>query len=498
MDEKRRNEIGATVFAILTGLSALCFTGWLFTSGGCAGDRSKHEIVDLNAGNVPASQGYSKVKGGVAGKDGAATTELARIKSERDAALADINAEAARRAELAAEKADLQAKLDTYKAAFGDSAPDELKAAMLAVEKKAGEREVKLKKLEESHLQLEEEVEEANAEIKSLNGKLESLKGAKAELKASKEANVVLESKMADLRGQYDASTKASADLSSKLKAATDKAGAVDMANAETEKLRARITDLEKKLNDAGKDKLLLTNKADAMAADVKSAADKVAAAEKKYNAAAKAWTTEKQKLEAQAKALETSNAELRKQLQEMKKQMGSGASSGNGTAPAPNPLASAAMGLPELDLPFLVNDPAKLDPGSKDLFVNLRGIKESPEALEKAYAEISGDGKYKAALRIPFDSGSDVVSGKAKGQLDELVKKAGPGAKFLVVGYASTDGSNETNYTLSSQRASNVGKLISEMLDGKGSAQAVYFGQTSRFSEKKAPNRVVEVWQVK
>lgn len=153
----------------------------------------------------------------------------------------------------------------------------------------------------------------------------------------------------------------------------------------------------------------------------------------------------------------------------------------------------------PALDLPYLVNDPIKLNRKVRPVFIQLRGMKESGD-LKKVYEKISKDGKATALHKVPFESGSAEVTAAETKKLAELLKGSPKGAKLLVVGYASTDGDAKSNYELSSKRASSVAtKLASIEGVEKQSVQAVYFGQTTRFSEAEmAPNRIVEVWRVK
>lgn len=511
MDDTKRNEIGATVFAILLGLSAMFFTGWLFTAGGCSDQGADHEIIT----NQVAGSGDEST-GTTGNKDAtdADSADVAALQAKLDAAREDIDAEAARRAELAAEKLEVEAKLK----AAGDSAGLELKVKNLQAEVD-GLKEANQVKLDGAM--------KANT---GLEGKLAVLT---ATLGTASKAESDLKLKVNGFTGKLDAATKAEADLKAKLAAMGTKAGAADMAKAEAGKLQARITDLEKKLNEAGKAKLAMSANAgdatkklqadfDAMkaksASDAKAAADKMAASEKKLAESSKAMAANAgdagKKLQAQldvltkkAKAdgnvwnaakskLAATNGDLQKQIDALKKQL---AAKGAAMPAAPaGALAPAGAGLPELDLPLLINDPAKLNPDFKNLFVNLRGIDDSPAAREKAYKEISGGGKYEPSLRIPFGSGSDYISGADNKKIEALVKEAGPDAKFLAVGYASSDGSNETNYRLSSKRASNVGKKLAEGLSSEKNVEAIYFGQTGRFSGQKSPNRIVEIWRVK
>ena len=85
------NEVGATVFAILSGLAALFLTAWIFGTGGCSRD-SGDRMAFLN----PA---------GAAG--GELSAKLDETSASLDEANAALNEEAERRAKLAAESRKL-------------------------------------------------------------------------------------------------------------------------------------------------------------------------------------------------------------------------------------------------------------------------------------------------------------------------------------------------------------------------------------------------------
>ena len=71
-------------------------------------------------------------------------------------------------------------------------------------------------------------------------------------------------------------------------------------------------------------------------------------------------------------------------------------------------------------------------------------------------------------------------------------------GAMIMVVGYASTTGQADTNRKLSSDRATEVAANIDMAKPGKQVVQAVFLGQTKRFSSRiPERNQVCEVWQI-
>ena len=96
-----RNEVGATVFAILSGVSALFLTAWAFSPGGCAGPK------DTPITPVPvAAADTSELEGALAD----AKANLA-AESERRVELAgELRASKASLAESKSLSADLKAK----------------------------------------------------------------------------------------------------------------------------------------------------------------------------------------------------------------------------------------------------------------------------------------------------------------------------------------------------------------------------------------------------
>lgn len=156
-----------------------------------------------------------------------------------------------------------------------------------------------------------------------------------------------------------------------------------------------------------------------------------------------------------------------------------------------------AAVTVPNLNLPLLVNDPKNLDKSFVPLFVELREIADNPDAKNQVYETIRQRGKASPVTAVQFDSGSARVSEDKVNELKNLLND--DGAKYLVVGYASVEGNPQSNAELSSRRASQVAQEMVRNKDAlKNNVQAVYFGQTSRFDKNLyPPNRVVEVWKI-
>ena len=377
-DFRIKDEVGASVFAILSGLSLLFLTAWIFGSGGCA--RTHHPKIS----SVPdQTERYSTLEANLA------------EESKRRAELAsELNSAKNRNVKLAAEVSRLRERIDNS--------------------------DVAGLKLEISNLKAR--LEEENTREDSLRARLVSIRKEK----------------------------------------------------------EGRIRDLEQKLNALGAEK-------NALNAKLASASQSGSGTEELQ----KQIATLKKQIEEKEKKCSEEKAALRKEIQDLKSSLDQ-AKYGN--------QLKRAVDFPELDLPLLVNDPANLNPEVRPLFIRLRSMGDSPENREKVYAELAKEGKTEALHIVPFSSGSAEVASTEKEKLAEKLKSNPKSAKYLVVGYASVDGEPKANYELSSNRASNVAQQVAELAKLTGSdIQAVYFGQTKRFSTSDLdPNRVVEVWRVK
>lgn len=139
-----------------------------------------------------------------------------------------------------------------------------------------------------------------------------------------------------------------------------------------------------------------------------------------------------------------------------------------------------------------------RLSPGSARLFDRLRLVRDHPEARSKAYRELANDFGAEVKLQVSFSSSS---AGLAKGdvfRISKLAEEAGDQSRFLVIGYASIDGREETNRELAIERASTVAGVIADARSGI-QIEGVYFGPTRRFDlNRLRPNRVVEIWHVR
>jgi len=68
-----------------------------------------------------------------------------------------------------------------------------------------------------------------------------------------------------------------------------------------------------------------------------------------------------------------------------------------------------------------------------------------------------------------------------------------------LIIGYASETGNVDANRTLSSDRATAGAELFSSVKRPAQKVQAVYLGQTDRFSSRiPERNQIVEIWRIR
>jgi outer membrane protein OmpA-like peptidoglycan-associated protein len=128
-----------------------------------------------------------------------------------------------------------------------------------------------------------------------------------------------------------------------------------------------------------------------------------------------------------------------------------------------------------------------------------------SQKEKDQLYAQIvRAHGFTKIAL-IPFQSGH-TAAGSA--QIDDLVKRlqdaelqkllSDPTVVLIFVGYADTQGSEDSNLEISRTRAESVQKMVSARLKLSNLMHSVGMGGQELFDkENREKNRVVEVWAV-
>jgi hypothetical protein len=403
---KISNDVGATVFAVLSGLSALFLTAWIFGSGGC---------IDTNGPKLSPVPD-SKV----------ATEDTQEIDTAREA----LAEESARRAELAAElrgsKSDL-GSLENENAALNLQLKKLKGSTSLTrdLDGKLAALSLKLKAANEANGALTTKVKGAastnaklDADLAGLQAKLKALEGEKSsmalKLKASGEGAGKmsgLAAELAALKLKFDAETKASKEAKSSL--LTLKQAAADKEKS----LLAQIKTLKGSMaGDSGK-----------LAAELKalklSSADKekiTAAQAVKLNAEVEALT---KKLTADAKACEAAKKKLLIEINKLNSEL---------DALKNGDKLKRAADLPDLNLPLLVNDPAKLDVKVRPLFVSLRGINETAADREATYQKVVAEGDSSAKDVVQFDSGSAGGTAAESTELAAKLKGLGKDVKIL------------------------------------------------------------------
>lgn len=142
----------------------------------------------------------------------------------------------------------------------------------------------------------------------------------------------------------------------------------------------------------------------------------------------------------------------------------------------------------------------SELLPAAVELFRTLRNLEGKKDSDNMtAYSDIGVKLGARVLKTLDFPTGSSNMTDADQAEVPSLVQQAEDGDLILVVGYASTTGNVESNRVLSSDRATAVAQAISAVKRPGQMVQAVYIGQTNRFSSA-APerNQICEVWHIK
>ncbi len=503
---KISNDVGATVFALLSGLSALFLTAWIFGSGESS-DTSAPKITPIPVSGV-ATDNSREI--------GAARKALAEESARRAELANELRGSKSDLGALKQENASLKAELKKRKAPASSKGDPDGKLADLRLELKAandsnGELTTRIEGAASTKAKLDANIADLQAKLKALEGEKSALA---VKLKASAESAgkmAGLSAALAALKLQFDAETKASKEAKSSaltLKQSAAKkeksllaqiaslkgAMAGDSSKLAAELKALQLSSADKEKTAAGEIKALKLASADMDKVATELKALKVSSTDKAKIATAQ-LVKFKEEVEALTKKLTTDtkacDAAKRNLMAEINKLNGELDDLKNGDK------LKRAGDFPDLDLPMLVNDPLKLDTKMRPLFASLRGIKETVADRESTYETIIAQGNSNAKDVVQFNSGSSAVTAAERKELEAKLKGLTKGVKVLAVGYASIDGDAKSNHDLSSKRASSVAQEVARITGLSASdVQAVYFGQTKRFDEKLlTPNRVVEVW---
>jgi outer membrane protein OmpA-like peptidoglycan-associated protein len=141
-----------------------------------------------------------------------------------------------------------------------------------------------------------------------------------------------------------------------------------------------------------------------------------------------------------------------------------------------------------------------ELLPAAVELFRTLRNLEGTKDSDNmKAYSDIGVNLGAKVLRTLDFPTGSSTLTPEDQSAIPALTEGVENGDLILVVGYASVTGNVDDNRQLSSDRATAVAQAISAVKRPEQFVQAVYIGQTNRFSSA-APerNQICEVWHIK
>jgi outer membrane protein OmpA-like peptidoglycan-associated protein len=141
-----------------------------------------------------------------------------------------------------------------------------------------------------------------------------------------------------------------------------------------------------------------------------------------------------------------------------------------------------------------------ELLPAAVELFRNLRLLENKPDSeISQAYSSLAVKLGANVLKTLNFATGSSALAPTDEQAIHSMVAEIPDGDLILAIGYASETGNVDGNRTLSSDRATAAAELISSVKRPGQFTQAVYLGQTDRFSSRiPERNQIVEIWHVR
>ncbi len=141
-----------------------------------------------------------------------------------------------------------------------------------------------------------------------------------------------------------------------------------------------------------------------------------------------------------------------------------------------------------------------ELLPAAVALFRNLRLLENRPEAeLTAAYSGLAATLGANRLHTLNFATGSSGLNPADEESIRNLVAEIPDGDLVMAIGYASETGNLDKNQTLSSDRATAAAQLFVSVKRPGQVVQAVYLGQTDRFSSSVPErNQLVEIWRIR
>lgn len=141
-----------------------------------------------------------------------------------------------------------------------------------------------------------------------------------------------------------------------------------------------------------------------------------------------------------------------------------------------------------------------ELLPAAVELVRSLRELENKPDSeISSAYSNLGAKLGADVKETLTFDTGTHALTPEHEDAIRKFVFDVPDGDLILAIGYASETGNVDDNRTLSSDRATAAAQLISSIKRPGQITQAVYLGQTDRFSSKiPERNQLVEIWRVR
>lgn len=141
-----------------------------------------------------------------------------------------------------------------------------------------------------------------------------------------------------------------------------------------------------------------------------------------------------------------------------------------------------------------------ELLPAAVSLFRALRKLEGHPDSdLTSAYSGLGVELGANVLHTLNFATGSSDLSPDVQEIVRNLTNEIPDGDLLLVIGYASETGNLDSNQQLSSDRATAVAEAYSALKRPGQLVQAVYLGQTDRFSSRiPERNQLCEIWRIR
>ena len=141
-----------------------------------------------------------------------------------------------------------------------------------------------------------------------------------------------------------------------------------------------------------------------------------------------------------------------------------------------------------------------ELLPAAVELFRSLRELEKHPDSdLMSSYSNLGVKLGANVLKTMTFATGSSALAPADEDALRMLVDEVPDGDLVLAIGYASETGNVDGNRVLSSDRATAVAQSFSAIKRPGQLVQAVYLGQTDRFSSRiPERNQIVEIWRIR